>query len=61
MTREKPSPKKPTPGQSVAKAFVEAYSDPDWEKKEAQAQAEKEARMREALKAMGVLKAQVKK
>lgn len=66
VTAPKP-PKTPTqvpprtPGESVAKAFVEAYSDPEWEKKEAQAQAEKEARMREALKKMGVLKGGAKK
>jgi hypothetical protein len=48
--------KKPTPGEAVAKVIVENLSDPDWEKKEAKAQAEKEARQREALKKLGVLK-----
>ena len=49
-------PKKKTPAESVAEAFVKAYSDPDWEKKEAQAQAEKEAKQREALRKLGLLK-----
>jgi hypothetical protein len=54
MSAEKP--KKQTPGEAVAEAFVKAYSDPEWEKKEAQAQKEKEDRQRAALKKLGVLK-----
>jgi hypothetical protein len=54
-------PKKQTPGEAVAEAFIKAYSDPDWEKKEAKAQAEKEARQRAALKKLGLLKGGAKK
>ncbi len=48
--------KKPTPGEAVAKAFVDAFKDPDFEKKEAAAVAERDQKMREALIAQGVLK-----
>ena len=55
-TPQKPNPPPPkTNGQVVAQVFVDALSDPDWEKKEAAAQAEREARMREALKKQGRL------
>ena len=49
-------PKKPTPGEAVAQAFVDALKDPDFEKKEAAAKAEREQKFRESLIAQGVLK-----
>lgn len=63
-TPQKPkSPAAPPPGgkkssgQVVAEVFVAALSDPDLEKKEAEAVAEREARMRAALQAQGRLPA----
>lgn len=41
----------------VAQVFVDALADPELEKKEAEALAEREARMREALRAQGKLPA----
>lgn len=48
-------PAKKSNGQVVAQVFVDALSDPEWEKKDLEAQAEREARMREALKQQGRL------
>ncbi len=51
-----PPPKGPkTPGEVVAEVFVAALSDPELEKKEAEAVAERDARLRAALIAQGRL------
>jgi hypothetical protein len=53
--RPPPQPQGKSNAEVVAKVFEEAFSDPEWEEKEAAANAEREQRIRNALVAQGRL------